>query len=170
MLLAWVVACVPKEDGSGDIPPLQGDDTSGECTSVPPEITEISVSNGGMIPVEGGEDQPSVRVDVTFLDEDQDIDVVDFHYWWDDVVDGVVDVSGTPQDVTGAFERDENYEACAAPSGSFGRLFGVSGGWFENNTWYDFAVTVTDAHGLVSEPAITSGVTPKADGTDGDPR
>ena len=169
MWLALLFACTGKEDGANDPPPLALDDTGGDCTSVPPDIDDISVSNGGQITGEGGDPDWSIRVDIHFVDPDLDVDVADIHYWWDDTVDGVVDVSGAPDITTGPFKIDSDGEACRVSGGSFGELLGIRGR-FVYNTWYDFGVTITDAHGLESDAAFASGVTPKEDGSDGDPR
>ncbi len=169
MWLVLLLACTGKEEDSNNAPPLLLDDTGDACTSVPPEIDTIRVSNGGEITGEGGNPDWSIRVDIHFVDQDMDVDVADIHYWWDDTVDGVVDTSGNPDVATGPFKIDSDGEPCLVSGGSFGQLLGISGR-FSYNTWYDFGVTVTDAHGLTSEPAFASGVTPKEDGSDGDPQ
>lgn len=167
MWFALWLACTGKDEDTNNAPPLALDDTATACTSVPPEIDDISTRNGGQITGEGGDPDWSIRVDVHFVDMDMDVDVADIHYWWDATVDGTVDTSGAANYETGPFKIDTDGEPCRVSGGSYGTLFGVRGR-YDYNTVYDFAITVTDAHGLESEPAFVTGVTPKEDGSDGD--
>ena len=170
MLIAWLAACTGTDKDSNEAPPLKLDDSGATCSSEPPTIDTLTVTNGGTITGEGGDPQPSVEVDVTFFDNDLDVDVINMRFWWDTPADGAVDTTGAAGHETGAYKIDPDGEPCHVSGGTLQQRFGVTGTTFEFNTWYDFAVTVTDAHELTSAVATASGVTPKEDGSDGDPR
>jgi hypothetical protein len=167
MLLVWLAACTGKDEGSSTAPPLSLDDTGEECGGTAPTVEALVVKNGGLITVKG-ETQPSIEVDVTFADMDADVDVAEIRYWWDASVDGTVDTTGPEDYSTGAFQVDSDSEPCHGASGELDQRFGVNGTNFAFSTPYEFAVTVTDAHGLTSAVAIEDGVTPKEDGSDGE--
>ena len=160
--LLSLTACTGKEPKDTSNPPdLTGDDT-GDCNAAAPVITGVTITNGGLIVFDNGE-YPTVGIDMALSDDDGDLDYLVMYFWFDDVVDGVVDRSGTPM----SKDWDNGATACMKYTADYTMLAEVSGGTFAYNTRYEFAVVGEDHHQVQSTPFITDGVTPQEDGSDG---
>ena len=170
ILLATLAACGGKAgDGDGDPPaPTTGDRDSGDPVScdgvIPPVIERLSLLNGGFEMFETAE-FPTINLEVEASDEEGDLHQMVVGIWFDGDVDGVVDSSGEPRWELAASTRED---ACDVTWDLKSNKVAVGIGELAYNTEYDFAVTVTDASGVESAPAVVSGSTPKEDGSDGD--
>lgn len=171
LLLATASAC-NGDDGTGAPPiPDQPDDTAPEitCGGVPPEILTFTAEPDGLWQGEQGTDpQPAVQISVTAIDEDKDLSEVRLELWFDDYVDGVVDTGDAPW-----LDRwiTISTSPCFTPTATLDIHAGAKTGTdLEPNTWYDWAMRVSDAAELSSEILFTIAGTPKEDGSDPDPR
>lgn len=148
-----------KENTDDSAPPINQDDTAPTvCDGTAPTITDLIIEDGGVRDFEG-EDAPSLKVAAETSDDDGDLHRMNMTVWWDDVVDGVVDTSGTGTEA-GWYAMNE--DECATYEATYGILFEVDGSRFEYETAYEFAAIVYDDAGLVSEQVIDSGTTPAA--------
>ena len=168
LILTAMIACEKGEDTGVPIPSTGGvDDTAVECGGVAPEISSLNMSDGDFQVYGDSEvSYPTVVLSAEVTDEDGDLDAFVMNFWWDTEIDGVVDSSGAPNSTAPGSSSAlpcEGYELTLN-----GYLYvGTS---LEPNTTYDVAVTVTDAGGIESDPAVTTGTTPKEDGSPGDGR
>lgn len=171
--LLLLPGCSDKGEGDGVPLPKTGerDTADGEavCGGVAPEISELTVGNGGLYDYSGVADcdddedciYPSAEVSLDVTDNDGDIHQYIIDIWFDDVVDGAVDT-------TGGFQLlGSKGEACEVTADLFSNLLAVGTGPLPYNTELEFAAQITDAEGLTSNIAIGSGFTPNEDGTDG---
>lgn len=157
-----------KGDTSTPPIPSSGDsDTALEesCEGTPPEILSFSGTDNDMHDFETGA-WPDLYLEVEVADADADLGQVKYSVWWDDTVDGWVDTDGDPD-----YDRyvTVNTTPCTSPAVTL-QIHLAANGNPEPNTWYDLAVTVEDAAGLVSEAATTTAATPKDDGSEPDPQ
>lgn len=170
MLWTILLACTSPDDTGSDAPPVRTDDSAEVCEGNDPVITSFVLGNGGLVDFDGT-DFPTIQLQVEATDEDGNLNQVVLEMWWEADGDGQVDTSAS---------SDNEYPATLSADGACG-LFEASGDGrlalnlqvgsaIEANTLYDFAVRIVDAAGEVSEPMVTTGVTPKTDGTDGDPQ
>ncbi|MSQ03043.1 MAG: hypothetical protein EXR71_14340 [Myxococcales bacterium] len=162
-LLAF--ACVPEEkeeDSAGTLNPAEQETT---CSGTAPVVDDFSAAEGE--PIEdndGGGLQASVLLLVDYSDEDGDAHILRVDVWWDTVIDGTVDVSGSPNAATPPTALEDAggtpVEECAGKGGTFGLSVGVTGDDLDYETEYDFGVVIYDASDTPSEPAFATGVTP----------
>lgn len=164
----FTFACDPAKDTADTAGTLDpGNGGSDDCKGTAPVIEDLTIEEGDPITGEGGEDpQPTLVIMAEYSDEDGDAHVLAMDIWYDDVVDGTVDVSGTADAAlaeTAAQDDDGNpVEACDGKAGYFGVQLGVTGDNLEFETEYDFAVVLYDAAGMGSAPAFGTAVTPAA--------
>ncbi len=167
-LLALAVGCPPAED-LGDPPPIPkgGDtgDTAVDCSGSAPVITTLSAYADGLHEDEQGQTFPAMVFEIQADDSDGDLSFVSYRMWWDDDLDGTVDVSGSA-----LIQGQSALSTTRCDSFSMGLNLSLSSqGNPAFNTWYDFAVTVADEAEMWSEPAFCQGAMPKEDGSDPDP-
>jgi hypothetical protein len=165
-LLLLMIGCGAEEkDTANTAPPLNQDSAVVEdCNAAAPTVEEIVVTNGGMETFDEGT-FPTVLVEVRARDTDNDLDHMRVDLWFDTVVDGAVDTAG--ERIEGAL-AELKPEACSVGRGNYGLRVAVGDGRLEVNTRYEFGAIAYDAHDTPSALGFGTGVTPKADGTDGD--
>jgi len=165
LLALSCLACSPDEEEK-DGPPIYGGSDTGEesCAGTPPTIIYMDIENGGFKDFEGAQ-WPTILLQVDARDDDGDLEFATLEMWWDAEVDGQVDTSSEPL-TKKIFTTDAL--PCRQNDGSYGLYLQVGTG-LGYNTAYDFAARVGDASALRSEVEIESMVTPKEDGSDGDP-
>lgn len=164
--LLLAIACTGSDKDSGDdAPPINLDtaDTAVACTGSAPVIEQVVVSNGGIMTFDEG-DFPTILVETTATDADNDLNLMRAELWFDAVVDGAVDTAGEKIDGAVAELRDD---PCSVGRGTYGIRIAVGDARFSVNTVYEFGVIAYDAHETASAMGFGSGVTPNADGTDG---
>ena len=165
----FALGCPPVEEEKEPPPiPKGGDtgDTALECAGTNPVLTELTARPDGLHELEQGQLFPTMIFDISATDEDGDLNFVTYDLWWDDVVDGTVDTSGSPQ-VTG----HGTISTARGNSSSMSMELSLSSqGNPAYNVWYDFALVVEDEAGLPSNVLVTPGAMPKEDGSDPDPR
>ena len=161
LLLLAAPACAGKLDDTDTAPPLALDDTGetgSTCSGAAPVITEVSLTDGGLYDFEGTE-LPSALLTVTATDADNDLDVMSADWWWETPADGTVVTERTP-DIDGAPTQTRDLECGVSSATLYVHVPIQDGGYLDPETEYEVAAIVTDAHGLVSEKAIGTGVTP----------
>ena len=154
-----LAGCAPEEEKDTELPPVANDtdDEPVVCEGTPPVIEELTVGDlGKLYDFEDGP-SPALVVRAKTEDEDGDLHQMGGTYWYDDVIDGVVDTSDAGSD--GGYIR-MNEEDCGTSSANYGIVFEVDGNRFEYETTYEFAMEVYDAAGLISERVVASGTTP----------
>jgi len=167
-LLLLVLGCQPEVE-EGEPPPIPkgGDtgDTAVDCAGVAPVITSLTASADGLHEDEQGQSFPAMVFELQADDVDGDMSFVSYRMWWDDVLDGTVDTSGS------AFVQGQAaISSGRCDSFTLGLNLSISSqGNPALNTWYDFAVTIADEADMWSEPAFCQGAMPNEDGSDPDP-
>lgn len=159
-MLALTGACTgPLEDTGPDAPPINQDTDVEEvkCEAAAPVLEELTVTPGQF----EFEDVlgPAIKVSGTGSDTDGNLHQMGLIVWWDDMVDGSVDITGVGTD-TGLASLDPN--PCTTPAGTLEFNLQVDGKRFAYATAYEFAGVVYDAAELRSSVVIASGVTPGA--------
>ncbi len=168
-LVLFTLACQPPVE-EGEPPPIPkgGDtgDTAAECSGTAPVITSLEAIPDGLRKHEQGQvSYPAMIFEIEADDEDGDLSFVSYQVWWDDDMDGTTSTSASPK-ITG----QATIESTRCDSFSVGlNLSLASQGDPAYNTWYDFAVVISDEAELASEPAYVQGAMPKEDGSDPDP-
>lgn len=157
-LLALAGCPSPEKEGDTEIPSVDNTPDSAEpCDGTNPVLEALVVEDyGELYDFEDGP-APALLVAASAEDDDGDLHRMALTYWYDDVVDGVVDTSAAGTESTYFAMADE---ACATPRATYGVVFEVDGRRFEYETAYEFAVEVYDAAGLASNQLVASGVTP----------
>lgn len=161
-------ACTPKETDTGEPPDLVLDDTGDSCSTEPPVISSVTLTNAGMRAFEDGK-YAALEIAIDATDVDSDLNLITAQLWWETPVDGTVDTSRAP-DVEGdtILTRDEPCRVERATYSFFVRI--TESSELQPATEYEVAGVLQDAAGLSSAPVIGSGWTPNVDGTDGGPQ
>ena len=121
----------------------------------PPSIDSMGVTQG-----QGTDDGPSILVQLQASDEDGDLHDYQVQIWFDDEVDGAVDRTSYNRMTPGPVSLD--VLACGAPAiSSEVEIVLLGEGVLNFDTVYEFAAVITDASGLDSAPALSSGKTPR---------
>ena len=168
MLWTILLACTNPEDTGSDAPPVRTDDSETICEGNNPEITDFALGNGGLVDFDGTE-YPTIQLQVEATDADGNLNQVVLEMWWEADGDGEIDTSGSPDnEYPTTLSSDGACQVFEAKGSAKIALNLQVGSAIEANTAHDFAVRVIDASGEISEPVVTSGVTPKMDGSDGD--
>lgn len=168
MLWTILLACTQPDDTGSEAPPVRTDDSAQVCEGNDPEITSFQLANGGLVDFDGTQ-SPTIQLQVEATDDDGNLNQVVLEMWWEADGDGEVDTSGSPDnDYPTTLASDAPCEVFEAAGNSKVALNLQVGGGIEANTLYDFAVRIVDASGESSQVVVTSGVTPKMDGSDGD--
>lgn len=163
--LVSLSGCTGKEEeDSSDPPDLHGEDTA-DCNANAPVLTSVTINNGGLQTFDDGE-HPTVGIEMQVEDDDGDLDVLSMYVWFDAVVDGTVDVSGEAPLAVEAWLFD-GVDECTKFTAGLTLKPEVSGGMFEYNARYEFAVVAKDHHQVASAPMVADGVTPQEDGSNG---
>ncbi len=167
LALLWMGPLLACADGGqdSDEPPDITDGLPVEtCGGTPPVAETLNIGNGGLRNFEG-EEAPTVELELWLTDEDGDIHQGTMEIWYDQSLDDSVDTSSDP-------DADRIYsgigDACLVAQATLNLAIRV-GTAFDYNTPYEFAALFVDADGDASNVLVASGVTPKEDGTDGDP-
>ena len=163
----FLLACGGKASDSGDAPPIPSGshDTGDGCEGEAPVVTQFSAEPNGLKTFEGGGTYPAVTLSITAEDDDGDLSFMTYEIWWDDTLDENVDTSQSAKE-SGQFTVTS--DECGGYTASLNLTIPCDGDPAEN-TWYEFAVQVTDRNGYESEVVITQGGTPQSDGSDPDP-
>ena len=154
------------DEGPGGLPDsgLPPDDTdapTGDCGLAAPEMTGLSVENGGLYDFGSGPEASLLFV-VEASDADGDLHDMAIDVWYDEEVDGLVDTSGTAPIIAMV---SISSEACEVPSVTVHLSSGI-GHSIPYGTEMDFAVAVVDAEGHLSDALVATAVTPLEDGSD----
>lgn len=169
MLWTILLACTNPDDTGSEAPPVRTDDSAEVCEGNLPVVTSFELANGGLVDFDGTM-SPTIQLQVEASDDDGNLNQLVLEMWWEADGDGSVDTSGSPDnDFPTTLVSDAACEVFEATGNGKIALNLQVGGSIETNTLYDFAVRIVDASGEVSEVVTTTGVTPKADGSDGDP-
>ena len=121
----------------------------------PPSIDAMGVLQG-----QGTDDGPSILIQLQASDEDGDLHDYQVDIWFDDELDEAVDRTSYNRITPGPVSLD--VVACSAPTiSSEVEIVLLGGGVLNFDTVYEFAAVVTDASGLESAPALSSGKTPR---------
>lgn len=162
-LLAF--ACAPDKEDSGGNGSLGASADTGDCRGTAPTIEYFKVSEGDPVTPEGSDvPQPTILFMIEYEDEDGDAHVISLDMWFDDVVDGAVDMTGDAQ--TGFAnsalqDADGNtVDECAGDGGTVEFSAGVTGTDFAYSKEYEFAAVLYDNADMASEVAIAVGTTP----------
>ncbi len=164
MMLGSVVACTSGGDDTAEPPEITNGTITETCGGVEPVADTLLIDNGGVRNFEG-DDYPTISLELHLTDEDGDLHQGKLQFWHDEVLDGTVDDSGDP-------DADRIYSEMGETCFSFEmtvRLAIQVGTVFDYNTPYEFAALFIDADGDASNVLVEAGVTPKEDGSDGDP-
>ncbi len=181
LTLTALVGCKDKEDGSdtstwgggdggdgadGDGSGGDGGDGGGgvDCGSTAPEITGLTISNAGLVDVDGV-DTPSVTALINAQDIDGDLHEFIVDVYMDQTIDGEVaddisvfdPVSGSADGVPCEVDLLNLNMGLSFTAGS-GITYGAPA---------EFGVYVYDAKGNLSNYFIAEGCIPMEDGTDG---
>lgn len=164
LILGPLLACTAGSEDTDAPPDITGGTNTETCGGVAPIADALDISNGGVKNFEG-EDAPTIGLSLHLTDEDGDIHQGVMAIWYDETIDGDVDTGGDP-----ALDRIYSGlgDACFVMDATLNLGIRV-GTVFEYNTGYEFAALFEDANGEVSNVLIAGGVTPKEDGSDGDP-
>ncbi len=163
-LFALALACTPADDEKDTGGTLEADSGDPSCEGTPPDITNLTISEGDVAEDENGNRYPTLLIVAEFEDEDGDAHIVSANLFWDDTVDGTIDPAAEPNSSLGESAMTsggEVVEECAGDGGALYVTLGVSAGNFMYNTQYDFGVTVIDANGYESEMAVATATTPE---------
>ena len=121
----------------------------------PPSIDSMGVTEG-----QGTDDGPSILVQLQASDEDGDLHDYQLQIWFDDELDGAVDRTSYNRLTPGPVSLD--VIECSAPAiSSEVEIVLLGEGLLDFDTMYEFAAVITDASGLDSAPALSSGKTPR---------
>lgn len=165
--LALLIGCSDDKVDTGGPPPVDtlDTDTGESCVGgTTPTISDLTVENSGMAIYEDDDEFPTITIWADVADADQDLHNYAFDVYYDAVVDGAVEASSSKHfGTTGTLSNTD----CGAPTGTVGLKLFLTGGGVEYDTLYEWGGTVTDATGLVSDMALTSGYTPTSTGADG---
>ncbi len=162
-----LLACGGKATDTGEPPPIpSGSYDSGDgCEGTNPVVTTFTADADGLQSFEGGGTYPAITLTMAAEDVDGDLSFMTYEVWWDDTLDEAVDTSGSP-DASGQFTVTS--DECGGFTSQLTLTIPCDGDPAEN-TWYDFALRITDRNGYESDIAVTQGGTPKSDGSDPDP-
>jgi hypothetical protein len=126
-----------------------------ECTpGTRPEIDGLSIEEGP-----GTSDGPSLLVKITGSDADGDLHSYEIDLWFDDTVDGSVEVWTDNRIAPGPVNLDV-VECGASAITSEIEIILLGGDVLAFDSLYEFAAVLRDAEGLSSAPAITTAQTP----------
>ena len=150
--------------GCGTIDRSNSGLTAEECASAEPQVFGFTIEPGDAVTGEDGHLQPSLRFVIDFDDPDGDSHDIVLRTWWDTSIDGLVDTSASGTEMSAEMVDDAGapVAVCEGIGGALDVQVGVNGGNFAYSTTYDFAITVTDAAGMESEPAFATATTPSA--------
>ncbi len=167
-LATLAVACGDKDPvDTGTAPGLDTDtdDSAEECSGEAPVITGVSCENSGIQPhYETSEDTVTMTILADTEDADGDLSYYTFELFYDDEVDGAVDTSSSNFSPSqGTVDADE----CDAGLVTVGTVLYLPGGDPDFDTHYEWAVVVSDAASMASDPYIFDCWTPTSDGEDG---
>jgi len=164
LLMGPLIACTDGDTDTDEPPDITDGTHTETCGGVAPIADELWISNGGLRNFEGDE-APTVSLELHLTDEDGDLHQGTMEIWFDETLDDDVDTSGDP-------DAERIYsgigDACFTDAATLNLAIRV-GTVFDYNTPYEFAALFVDAEGLASNVLVNSGVTPKEDGSDGDP-
>ncbi len=170
MLWTILIACTNPTDTGDEPPSVRTDDSAEPCEGNNPEITSFTLGNGGLVDFDGTE-SPTIQLQVEATDADGNLDQVVLEMWWEADGNGEVDTSRSPDnEYPSTLSSDGACEFFQASGNDKLALNLQVGGGIQSNTLYDFAVRIVDASAEISEAVVTTGVTPKTDGSDGDPQ
>ncbi len=166
VLALFAFACTTEstDSGSGTLDP--SNNGSNDCSGTAPVIDNFEASDQGQTATDSdsGKTYPVIDLMIEYSDDDGDAHVISTDVWWDDVIDGTVDVTKNPDTSTAPQALKDNdgntVEECAGSGGTLDLGLMVAGGGLEYETTYDFAVIVYDNAKMASEPAFASGLTP----------
>ena len=133
-----------------------GETVATECVpDSAPTIDGISIGQN-----ESEQGEPSLLVQIQASDADGDLNRYEVGLWFDDEVDGAVD--RTSYNHIGPGPVDLGVPDCSAPAiSSEVEIVLLGDGVLAFDTVYEFVAVITDAQGLDSAPALTSGKTPR---------
>lgn len=166
LLALFALACETEstDSGNGTLDPNDNGDDS--CKGTAPVIDSFEAKDEGKTTVDGdsGNEYPIIDLIVEYSDEDGDAHVLSADIWWDDEVDGTVDITTKVDSAvarTSAQDADGNpVEECAGKAGGFDIGQAVAGGTLKYDTEYDFAIVVYDNADMASAPAFATAITP----------
>lgn len=164
-LFALALACTPADDEKDTGGTLEADSGDPACEGTPPDITNLTSSEGDIYEDENGNQYPVLVLTAEFEDVDGDAHIVSGNVWWDDTVDGVIDPAAEPnaslaEAAMQGSDGSGSVEECEGFGGFFNARLAISAGNFMYSTQYDFGLTVIDANGYESEMAVTTATTP----------
>ena len=121
--LIFCMGCGPgygKGEDTRDVPiPKSSQD---ECGDTDPLLVDLRIEDGGLKQYEQ-DVYPSIMIWADLTDEDSDLHYYTLQVWYDDVVDGFVNTSSTPQEVRGTLSSTE----CSVASTSVAMQLAVTG-------------------------------------------
>lgn len=167
MLLMMLLACGDKGTDSDQVaPPLDSTPTGTTvtCNGTAPVLESVTLGNAGIVTGDDG-DLPGLLISLHVTDVDGDVHRLSADIWYDDQIDGVVDVAVPAALTTGYYLSDD--DPCEVFTIDFNVAVGVNGTSMTYNTQYEVAAVVLDDAGLASAPGLGMGYTPNSDGTDG---
>ena len=158
-------ACAPDKDDSASNGSLGASVDTTDCSGTAPTIEYFKVSEGDPVTPEGSDvPQPTILFTIEYEDEDGDAHVISLDMWYDDVVDGAVDMTGDPQTgfANNALQDSDGntVDECAGDGGTVQFSAGVTGTDFAYLKEYEFAAVLYDNADMASEAELAVGTTP----------
>lgn len=164
LLALLAVACTGKDTPvDSELPPIRGDETAAPCLGHAPVAVALELGNGGVTDFDGTP-YPTILFNVLATDEDGNLNYVTLDIWFQAGGEGDFTPSGDPQ-VSSAMSTGA--DDCGQSEAELKLKVQVGEG-LDYNTAYDFGVRVTDQAAEVSNILTGVGITPRADGSDGD--
>ncbi len=160
MLLTLMLACKGEPEDTNEPPPIRNDDTAPECAGADPAVSQVLLSNGGIVDFEGT-DWPTIKISADTTDADGNLNYATMDVWFSEFGEPSTDGSAA---LDKTFSVDDT--ECGVEANVFDLLVQVGQG-LQYNTEYTFAVRITDQKGELSNIAMATGYTPKEDGSDG---
>jgi len=136
-----------------------------DCSGTAPVISSLTAEPIGLVEYEQGVSYPTLRFDLVATDADSDLSYLSYEIWWDEDMDGTVDVEAESM---GVGELAISDTRCETPQANV-LIDQPAAGIPAPNTWYDFAFRVYDEAQMMSVPAYVQAAPPKKDGSDPDP-
>lgn len=163
--LLYVVACKGDDSGADDsAPPLTITELG--CHETDPVISDLLLYNSGL-QKRDGKKVPTITFSMDLSDDDGELSAYRIEASYDDKVDGKV----VPDAFNTFVKTVENTgdDCMVTEQIAAEYTLAVTGEYLEVDTEYEWGLSVYDASDGQSELAITSGYTPKVDGSDGGP-
>ncbi|MBN2800589.1 MAG: hypothetical protein JXX28_15715 [Deltaproteobacteria bacterium] len=152
--LPLLLACTDPPDDTGPV--------ASSCGDSAPVISAVTARDNGLMDF-SGESLPTVLIQADTADADGDLDWYTLQVWWDEDVDGQVDVAGAPSELYDSLSDT----ACSVDDARLGLILAINGRSIPYLTEVEFAVIAQDAAGHRSndgEPMLLSWTTPDSQG------